>query len=94
MFTGTVPNITQILITSNLLTVKFAEVFCWTISDVTLLKSTIMISIPRFQNEKKKSPINDYEDYNKFWNSNRFTLLQKQNLAIKSACMAILYKCR
>lgn len=53
-----------------------------------------MISIPRFQNEKKKSPINDYEDYNKFWNSNRFTLLQKQNLAIKSACMAILYKCR
>lgn len=35
------------------LTVKFAEVFCWTISDVTLLKSTIMISIPRFQNEKK-----------------------------------------
>lgn len=53
MFTGTVPNITQILITSNLLTVKFAEVFCWTISDVTLLKSTIMISIPRFQNEKK-----------------------------------------
>lgn len=79
MFTGTVPNITQILITSNLLTVKFAEVFCWTISDVTLLKSTIMISIPRFQNEKKKSPINDFEDYNKFWNSNRFTLLQKQN---------------
>lgn len=93
MFTGTVPNITQILITSNLLTVKFAEVFCWTISDVTLLKSTIMISIPRFQNEKK-SPINDFEDYNKFWNWNRFTLLQKQNLAIKSACMTILYKCR
>lgn len=53
MFTGTVPNITQILITSNLLTVKFAEVFCWTISDVTLIKSTIMISIPRFPNEKK-----------------------------------------
>lgn len=30
---------------------------------------------------KKKSPINDFEDYNKFWNSNRFTFLQKQNLA-------------
>lgn len=37
-----------------------------------------MISIPRLQNEKK-TPINDFEDYNKFWNSNRFTMLQKQN---------------